>query len=71
MTMLVRSMACASAPVKGLEAFDFSYQPSVDKKQIQTLASCHFISQGENVVLLGQPGVGKGTTNLTRGRDFR
>src|ERR1019366_511841 len=28
--------------VKGLDAFDFSYQPSLDKKQIQTLASCHF-----------------------------
>jgi DNA replication protein DnaC len=45
--------------VKGLEAFDFTYQPSIDKKQIQTLASCHFIEHGENVVLLGPPGVGK------------
>lgn len=41
--------------VKGLEAFDFSYQPSLDKKQIQTLATCHFIEHGENVVLLGPP----------------
>lgn len=45
--------------VKGLEAFDFSYQPSLDKKQIQTLASCHFIEHGENLVILGPPGVGK------------
>jgi len=45
--------------VKGLEAFDFAYQPSIDKKQIQTLASCHFIEHGENVVVLGPPGVGK------------
>lgn len=45
--------------VKGLEAFDFSYQPSIDKKQVQTLANCHFIEHGENVVLLGPPGVGK------------
>jgi DNA replication protein DnaC len=45
--------------VKGLEAFDFTYQPSIDKKQIQTLATCHFIEHGENVVLLGPPGVGK------------
>jgi len=45
--------------VKGLDAFDFSYQPSIDKKQIQTLSSCHFIEHGENVVLLGPPGVGK------------
>jgi DNA replication protein DnaC len=45
--------------VKSLESFDFGYQPSIDKKQLQTLASCHFIEHGENVLLLGPPGVGK------------
>ena len=45
--------------VKGLEAFDFTYQPSLDKKQIQTLASCHYLENGENVLILGPPGVGK------------
>lgn len=45
--------------VKSLESFDFGYQPSLDKKQIQTLAMCHFIEHGENLVLLGPPGVGK------------
>jgi DNA replication protein DnaC len=45
--------------VKGLETFDFGYQPSVDRKQIQTLSTCRFIEHGENVVLLGPPGVGK------------
>jgi DNA replication protein DnaC len=45
--------------VKSLEAFEFPYQPSIDKKQIQALATCHFIEHGENVVLLGPPGVGK------------
>jgi DNA replication protein DnaC len=45
--------------VKGLDAFDFSYQPSLDKKQVQTLGSCHFIEHGENLVILGPPGVGK------------
>src|SRR2546425_2742317 len=45
--------------VKSLETFDFSYQPSLDKKQIHTLSSCHFIEHGENVVFLGPPGVGK------------
>jgi len=39
--------------VKSLETFDFAYQPSLDKKQIQTLASCHFIEHGENIVILG------------------
>ena len=45
--------------VKGLDAFDFSYQPSLDKKQVQNLANCHFIEHGENMVILGPPGVGK------------
>ena len=45
--------------VKSLDTFDFSYQPSLDKKQIQTLSSCHFIEHGENAVFLGPPGVGK------------
>ena len=30
-----------------------------DKKQIQTLSSCHFVEHGENLVILGPPGVGK------------
>jgi len=45
--------------VKPLETFDFGYQPSIDKKQVQQLASCHFIEHGDNVLVLGPPGVGK------------
>jgi DNA replication protein DnaC len=45
--------------VKGLDVFDFTYQPSLDKKQVTTLAACHFIEHGENVIILGPPGVGK------------
>jgi DNA replication protein DnaC len=45
--------------VKTLESFDWSYQPSLDKKQLQTLATCRFVETGENVLLLGPPGVGK------------
>lgn len=45
--------------VKPLETFDFGYQPSIDSKQVQALATCHFIEHGENVIVLGPPGVGK------------
>ena len=45
--------------VKGLDSFDFGYQPSVDRKQIQKLSLCHFVEHGENLVLLGPPGVVK------------
>jgi DNA replication protein DnaC len=53
--------------VKGLDAFDFSYQPSIDKKQIQTLASCHFIEHGENIVLLGPPASANRTSRSASG----
>lgn len=45
--------------VKTLESFDFNFQPSIDKKKIKELATCRFIPNGENVILLGPPGVGK------------
>jgi DNA replication protein DnaC len=45
--------------VKSLESFDFAYQPSIDKKQLQSLSACHFVELGENLVILGPPGVGK------------
>jgi DNA replication protein DnaC len=45
--------------VKPLETFDFTYQPSIDRKQVVTLASGHFIEHGDNVIILGPPGVGK------------
>ncbi|MHB1136814.1 MAG: IS21-like element helper ATPase IstB [Coriobacteriia bacterium] len=50
----------AGFPVrKTLDAFDYSFQPSVNKKQISELSSCAFVERAENVVLLGPPGVGK------------
>lgn len=45
--------------VKSLDSFDFSYQPSIDRKQLQALSMCHFLEHGENLVILGPPGVGK------------
>jgi DNA replication protein DnaC len=54
----VMRTAMARLPfVKPLETFD--YQPSIDRKQLLTLASCHFIEHGDNVIVLGPPGVGK------------
>jgi len=44
---------------KTLESFDFKFQPSIDPKIIRELASCRYVSSGENVLLLGPPGVGK------------
>lgn len=45
--------------LKTVEDFDFSFQPSIDKKRIKELSTLRFISGGENIVFLGPPGVGK------------
>jgi len=45
--------------VKTLEEFDFSFQPSIKREQIESLAELSFLERKENVVLLGPPGVGK------------
>jgi DNA replication protein DnaC len=45
--------------VKTLESFDFAFQPSLKREQIESLHELNFIERRENVVLLGPPGVGK------------
>ena len=45
--------------VKTLESFDFSFQPSIKREQVESLHELGFIDRKENVVLLGPPGVGK------------
>lgn len=45
--------------VKTFEEFDFSFQPSIKREQIESLAELGFLERKENVVLLGPPGVGK------------
>ena len=45
--------------VKPLETFEFDYQPSIDKKQVMQLSTCHFLEHGDNLIVLGPPGVGK------------
>ena len=44
---------------KGIEDFDFSFQPSIKKQEILELATCRFIEKKANLIFIGQPGTGK------------
>ena len=44
---------------KTLDDFDSTFQPSIDKRQIDELATMRFLENGENIIFLGPPGVGK------------
>ena len=45
--------------LKTLADFDFSFQPSIRREQIDSLHELGFLERKENVVFLGPPGVGK------------
>jgi len=45
--------------LKSLEDFDFTFNPSVKRRQIMDLAACHFIRDRTDLLFLGPPGVGK------------
>ena len=42
-----------------LKTFPFEKQPSVNKSQIMAIAGLSFIERAENIVFIGEPGVGK------------
>lgn len=44
---------------RSLQDFDFSFQPSLDRKKIEDLATLRFIENCENIIICGTPGVGK------------
>jgi DNA replication protein DnaC len=42
-----------------LEDFDFTFNPVIPKAKIVDLATCTFVERHENLLLIGQAGVGK------------
>ena len=45
--------------VKMLADFDFTFQPSIKREQLDSLHELGFLERKENVIFLGPPGVGK------------
>lgn len=54
-----RVKAASFREPKTLEDFDWSFNGSIRKKQVHELATCQFVRQAKDVLLLGPPGVGK------------
>jgi DNA replication protein DnaC len=44
---------------KGLDEFDFAFQPELDARKVKDLATLSFVARKANICLLGPPGVGK------------
>lgn len=55
-----RGIRQASFPIlKTLDSFDFMAIPSLNKPKVLKLAQCEYIRQHENVILVGNSGIGK------------
>jgi DNA replication protein DnaC len=46
-------------PGMTLGNFDFGFQPSIERRQVETLATCAFIDEHATLLVQGPPGVGK------------
>lgn len=58
--LLNRRLKAAKMPqLRSLDEFDFSFNPSIDKRVITELNTGSFIFNARNVLLVGPPGVGK------------
>ena len=54
-----RVKAAQFRELKTLDDFDWSFNPSIKKKQVFDLATCRFVREKRDVLWLGPPGVGK------------
>jgi len=54
-----RTKAAAFREQKSLKDFDWTFNTSIKKKQVYELATCKFVRQAGDLLLVGPPGVGK------------
>ena len=54
-----RVKAAAFRDQKTLEDFDWQFNPSIKRKTVYDLATCRFVQESRDVLLLGPPGTGK------------
>jgi len=54
-----RVKSAAFRELRPLDEFDWSFNPSLPKKQVFDLAACRFVREHRDVLLIGPPGTGK------------
>jgi DNA replication protein DnaC len=54
-----RHKAASFRDTRTLEDFDFRFNPSISRERVYQLATCQFVRQRRDVLLVGPPGVGK------------
>ena len=63
-----RIRAAGFRELKSIEDFDFSFNPSINRRQLMDLATCRFIREQRDILFTGPPGVGKSHLAQALGR---
>lgn len=66
-TMLYNVKVAGFPYVKTIDDFDFDFQPTVNRSLIENIINNNFTEKAENVVFIGDPGVGKTHLSIALG----